>query len=88
MRSVAEDRLSIDGHVFRVNYEIPKEITRQLEELFDRDVKYEEIPEDLKAYETEDDDADEEEAGERAWREPGLKKKQRERPLEEKRNNV
>ncbi|KAJ5820358.1 hypothetical protein N7474_005949 [Penicillium riverlandense] len=86
MRSVAEDRLSIDGHVFRVNYDAPEEITRQLEELFDREVKYEGIPEDVKAYETGDDDADEEEAGEGARTEPELKR--REQLQEEKRNNV
>ncbi|KAL4896565.1 hypothetical protein BDV59DRAFT_170970 [Aspergillus ambiguus] len=64
MPSVAPDVLSIDGHQFRINYDVPEEITWQLEELYDRDAKYEEVPEHLKAYETELEDTDEEEAKE------------------------
>ncbi|KAJ5624410.1 hypothetical protein N7510_000719 [Penicillium lagena] len=87
MRSVAPDLLSIDGHVFRVNYDVPEEITLQLEELFYRDAGYEEIPEDLKAYEIGDDDADAEEAGEEARREQEIEKKKRERNQEKKRDS-
>lgn len=64
MPSVAPDALCLDGHLFRINYDVPEEITRQLEELYDRDAKYEEIPEHLKAYETEMEDSDVEEAKE------------------------
>ncbi|CAL5871814.1 uncharacterized protein PFLUO_LOCUS6067 [Penicillium psychrofluorescens] len=72
--SQAPDALSIDGHVFRINYDVPKEITEELEELFDRDEKYEEIPEHLKAYEIEPVDSDEIEAEELARREKETKK--------------
>ncbi|KAJ5833728.1 hypothetical protein N7474_002039 [Penicillium riverlandense] len=72
--SHAANLLSIDGHEFRVNYDVPKEIPEELEELFDRDAKYEEIPEHLKAYETEPIDSDEEEAEEIARREKATKK--------------
>jgi hypothetical protein len=64
MPSVAPDALCLDGHLFRINYDVPDEITLQLEELYDRDAKYEEIPEHLKAYETEMEDSDVEEARE------------------------
>ncbi|GIJ90962.1 hypothetical protein Asppvi_009927 [Aspergillus pseudoviridinutans] len=64
MPSVAPDVLCLDGHLFRINYDVPEEITRQLEELYDRDAKYEEIPGHLKAYETEMEDTDVEEAKE------------------------
>ncbi|EAW15266.1 uncharacterized protein ACLA_059300 [Aspergillus clavatus NRRL 1] len=64
MPSVAPDVLCLDGHLFRINYDVPEEITRQLEELYNRDAKYEEIPEHLKAYETEMEDSDVEEAKE------------------------
>ncbi|GIJ88737.1 hypothetical protein Asppvi_007664 [Aspergillus pseudoviridinutans] len=60
--SVAPDALCIDGHLFRINYDVPAEITEQMWELYDRDAKYEEIPEHLKAYETEKEDTDVEEA--------------------------
>ncbi|GFF98173.1 conserved hypothetical protein [Aspergillus udagawae] len=64
MPSVALDVLCLDGHLFRINYDVPEEITQQLEELYDRDAKYQEIPEHLKAYETEMEDSDMEEAEE------------------------
>ncbi|KAF7158710.1 hypothetical protein CNMCM5623_003874 [Aspergillus felis] len=64
MPSVAPDLLCLDGHLFRINYDVPEEITRQLDELYDRDAKYEEIPEHLKAYEVEKEDTDVEEAKE------------------------
>jgi hypothetical protein len=59
--------MCLDGHVFRINYDVPEEITRQLYklyELYDRDAKYEEIPEHLTAYEIEREDSDVEEAKE------------------------
>ncbi|KAL5355948.1 hypothetical protein BJX96DRAFT_142093 [Aspergillus floccosus] len=64
MPSVAPDALCLDGHLFHINYDVPEDITRQLEELYDRDAKYEEIPGHLKAYETEMEDSDVEEAKE------------------------
>ncbi|GFF74815.1 hypothetical protein CNMCM6936_001767 [Aspergillus lentulus] len=62
--SVAPDAMCLDGHVFRINYDVPEEITRQLNALYDRDAKYEEIPEHLRAYEIEKEDSDVEEAKE------------------------
>lgn len=47
------DSLYLDGHLFCINYNVPEEITQQLEELYNRNVKYDEIPEHLKAYEAE-----------------------------------
>ncbi|RHZ44962.1 uncharacterized protein CDV56_103383 [Aspergillus thermomutatus] len=64
--SVAPDVMCLDGHLFHINYDVPEKITQQLEELYDRDAKYEEIPEHLKAYETEMEDSDVEEAKELA----------------------
>lgn len=51
--NVKADIVSLDGHQFRVNYDVPQGITDRLYGLFwqDEEVKYEDIPEDLKAYE-------------------------------------
>ncbi|EAW17057.1 uncharacterized protein NFIA_004130 [Aspergillus fischeri NRRL 181] len=62
--SVAPDLLCMDDHLFRINYDVPEKITRQLYELYDRDAKYEEIPEYQRAYEIEKEVLDVEEAKE------------------------
>ncbi|KAF4991471.1 hypothetical protein FGRMN_7782 [Fusarium graminum] len=58
LESVPFDIISLDGHRFRVNYDVPQHITDQIEALFwgDTDVKYEDIPDELKAYEEKDED--------------------------------
>ncbi|KAF7593351.1 hypothetical protein BBP40_011641 [Aspergillus hancockii] len=60
--SVAPDAMGLDGHIFRIKYDVPEEKPQQLEELYDRDAKYEEISEHVKAYEIEMEDSDEEAA--------------------------
>ncbi|RHZ50335.1 hypothetical protein CDV55_102797 [Aspergillus turcosus] len=50
--------LIIDGHSFRIHPDVLKEITKQLRKLQSRRAKCEEIPEHLKAYETEKKDWD------------------------------
>ncbi|KAF5675172.1 hypothetical protein FHETE_2591 [Fusarium heterosporum] len=61
LESVPFDIISLDGHRFRVNYDVPQHITDQIEALFwgDEDVKYDDIPDELKAYEVQDEDAEE-----------------------------
>lgn len=58
LRSVKPDIVCLDGHQFRINYDVPQEVTDQLETLFmqDSEVKYDDIPDHLKAYEVEIDD--------------------------------
>ncbi|KAF5580782.1 hypothetical protein FPCIR_10490 [Fusarium pseudocircinatum] len=60
LESVAPNIVCLDGHRFRVNYDVPQHITERLEALFwgDKEVRYEEIPEELKAYEEKDGDKD------------------------------
>lgn len=56
MPSVEPDIIGIAGHQFRINYGVPQEVTDQFNALFDQDgVKYEDIPESLRAYEVKDD---------------------------------
>lgn len=52
-RSIKPDIVCLDGYQLRVNYGVPKEVTRQLEALLiqDPEVKYDSIPNQLKAYE-------------------------------------
>lgn len=53
LESVPCDIICLDGHRFHVNYDVPQHITDQVEALFwgDKEVRYEDIPEELKAYE-------------------------------------
>ncbi|KAF5237433.1 hypothetical protein FANTH_10795 [Fusarium anthophilum] len=52
LKDVEPDIVCIDGHCFYINYGVPQEVTERLYALFDQDdVKYEDIPDDLKAYE-------------------------------------
>ncbi|KAF4438037.1 hypothetical protein FACUT_5200 [Fusarium acutatum] len=51
--------IGIDGHRFRINYGVPQEVTDRLNALCDQDqVKYEDIRDDLKAYEVKEDSSD------------------------------
>ncbi|KAI1370411.1 hypothetical protein F4677DRAFT_438445 [Hypoxylon crocopeplum] len=56
MKEVKPDITCIDQHWFRINYDVPEDITNRLYELLSRDekVKYEDIPNELKAYEVSD----------------------------------
>ncbi|KAM0186594.1 hypothetical protein ACHAPI_011618 [Fusarium lateritium] len=60
LESVPVDIISLDGHRFHVNYDVPQHITDQIEALFwgDKEVKYEDIPDELKAYEEKDNEED------------------------------
>ena len=53
LHSLKPDIVCLDGHQFRINYGVPKEVTEQLEALFiqEPEVKYDSIPDHLKAYE-------------------------------------
>ncbi|OTB18137.1 hypothetical protein K445DRAFT_243588 [Daldinia sp. EC12] len=62
-QDVKPDIISIDSHRFRINYDVPPQITDRLYDLFERDdIKYEDIPDDLKAYEVHDQPKNETEA--------------------------
>lgn len=59
LKEVESNIVSIDGHRFRINYGVPQEVTDRLYALFDQDeVKYEDIPDDLKKYEVKDESND------------------------------
>ncbi|KAG5752516.1 hypothetical protein H9Q69_003563 [Fusarium xylarioides] len=59
LKEVEPSIVGIDGHRFRINYGVPQEVTDRLNALFDQDeVKYEDIPDDLKAYEEKEDSKD------------------------------
>ncbi|KAF5543328.1 hypothetical protein FMEXI_7108 [Fusarium mexicanum] len=52
LKDVEPGIVCIDGHRFYINYGVPQEVAKRLYALFDQDdVKYEDIPDDLKAYE-------------------------------------
>lgn len=52
MPDVLPDLVCIDGHYFRINQEgVPQAATDALDALYEKEAKYEDIPEDLKAYE-------------------------------------
>ncbi len=50
-RVVLPQILGIDGHRFRVNYDVPELPTLALYELWNREAKYEDIPKELLQYE-------------------------------------
>ncbi|KAI1469823.1 uncharacterized protein F4812DRAFT_420483 [Daldinia caldariorum] len=56
IKSALPDIICLDEHKFRIHYDVPQAITDRLYELFNRDdeVKYEDIPDDLKEYEVRD----------------------------------
>ncbi|KLP13840.1 uncharacterized protein LW94_13603 [Fusarium fujikuroi] len=59
LEEVEPNIVGIDGHRFRINYGVPQEVTNRLNALCDQDeVKYEDIPEDLKAYEVKEESKD------------------------------
>ncbi|KAI1660580.1 hypothetical protein F4813DRAFT_350365 [Daldinia decipiens] len=52
LKEVQPDIISIDNHKFRINYDVPQEITDRFDRLAEQDnIKYEDIPHDLKKYE-------------------------------------
>lgn len=51
VESVLEDKLTIDGHMFEINYDVPANITGHLEVLFDKDASYEDVPTELLEWE-------------------------------------
>ncbi|KAI8960075.1 hypothetical protein F5Y11DRAFT_330992 [Daldinia sp. FL1419] len=52
MIEVKPDTVCINGHLFRINYDVPQHITDRLYELAQQDnIAYEDIPDDLKEYE-------------------------------------
>lgn len=53
-QSALPNLMNIDGHYFRINYDVPKVITNRLLSLLDGDKTYKDVPEDLKAYEVVD----------------------------------
>ncbi|CCT66556.1 uncharacterized protein FFUJ_03593 [Fusarium fujikuroi IMI 58289] len=59
LEEVEPNIVGIDGHRFRINYGVPQEVTNRLNALCDQDeVKYEDIPDDLKAYEVKEESKD------------------------------
>ncbi|KAI1646823.1 uncharacterized protein F4817DRAFT_339548 [Daldinia loculata] len=52
LKEVEPDIISIDNHRFRINYDVPQEITNRFYRLAEQDdLKYEDIPHELKEYE-------------------------------------
>ncbi|KAF3056559.1 hypothetical protein GL218_06505 [Daldinia childiae] len=52
LKEVEPDIISIDNHRFRINYDVPQEITNHFYRLAEKDnLKYDEIPPELKEYE-------------------------------------
>ncbi|KAE8393754.1 hypothetical protein BDV23DRAFT_180203 [Aspergillus alliaceus] len=78
---VAPDHIGLLGwSCILINYDVPEEIARQLEDLWDPDAKYEEIPEHPKAYEGELTDDEEVEGREQA--QPAEEHAKKERPAQ------
>lgn len=58
-QTVLPNLMTIDGHYFRINYDVPEEITSRFLSLLDEDKTYKDVPEVLKAYEVMDPFKDE-----------------------------
>lgn len=56
--SVDPDLTSIDGHLFKINYDVPQEVTEALYELNFQEAKYEDIPREFLKYEVVEGDYD------------------------------
>jgi len=53
------NQYGIDGHLFRINYDVPQSVTDTLYALLEKDnPKYEDIPAECLEYEIEDKDKD------------------------------
>jgi hypothetical protein len=78
LESVPCDIICLDGHRFHVNYDVPQHITDQIEALFwgDKEVRYEDIPEELKAYEEKDDTKDEKDEKDESLKESNMDAKE------------
>jgi len=53
IKSVKPDMMSLDGHHFKINYDVPEEVTEGLFDLMQRNAKYEEVPNEYLKYEGE-----------------------------------
>jgi hypothetical protein len=51
MKSVKPDMMSFDNHHFKINYDVPEEVTEGLLDLMHRNAKYEEVPKEYLKYE-------------------------------------
>lgn len=65
LENVKPDVVCLDGHRFRINHGVPQHITDRLDALFwqDEEVKYEDIPEELKTYEVNNEQPDDQDGG-------------------------
>jgi hypothetical protein len=53
MRTAKPDLMSFNGHYFKINYDVPEEVTEGLLDLMEREAKYEEVPREYLKYEVE-----------------------------------
>jgi hypothetical protein len=53
MKSVKPGMMSFDDHHFKINYDVPEEVTEELLDLMHRNAKYEEVPKEYLKYEVE-----------------------------------
>jgi hypothetical protein len=53
MKSFKPDMMSFDDHHFKINYDVPEEVTEGLLDLMHRNAKYEEVPKEYLKYEVE-----------------------------------
>ncbi|KAI0849117.1 hypothetical protein F5Y00DRAFT_236643 [Daldinia vernicosa] len=61
LKEVDPDIICIDNHRFRINYDVPQEVTDRLYHLAEQeDLRYEDIPHELKEYESRDPPTEEE----------------------------
>ncbi|KAI0135800.1 hypothetical protein F4814DRAFT_402586 [Daldinia grandis] len=61
LKEVVPDIISIDNHRFRINYDVPRDITDRFYRLAEQEnLKYEDIPHELKEYELRDPPKEEE----------------------------
>jgi hypothetical protein len=51
VKSVKPDMMSFDDHHFKINYDVPEEVTEGLLDLMHRNAKYEEVPKEYLKYE-------------------------------------
>jgi hypothetical protein len=54
MKSVKPNMMSFDDHHFKINYDVPDEVTEGLLDLMHRNAKYEEVPKEYLKYEVEE----------------------------------
>jgi hypothetical protein len=54
MKSFKPNMMSFDDHHFKINYDVPEEVTEGLLDLMHRNAKYEEVPKEYLKYEVEE----------------------------------